>query len=75
MSLGLTEIEYFADSLNGRVKQLLKERDSLRKELARKSDGTIERDKEFVRACLDNIINKNIYSGKIARLEHILLTR
>ncbi len=56
MSIGLTEIEYFADSLNGRVKQLLKERDSLRKELARKSDGTIERD-------------------KIARLEHILLTR
>ena len=26
MSIGLTEIEYFADSLNGRVKQLLKEK-------------------------------------------------
>ena len=75
MSIGLTEIEYFAESLNQRVNQILHERDSLRKELARRSDGSIERDKEFVRACIDNIINKNIYSGKIARLEHILLTR
>ena len=75
MSIGLTEIEYFADSLNERVKQLLRERDSLRRELARRYDGSIERDKEFVRACFDNIINKNIYSEKIARLEHILLTR
>ena len=75
MSIGLTEIEYFAESLNKRVNQILHERDSLRRELARRSDGSIERDKEFVRACIDNIINKNIYSGKIARLEHILLTR
>ena len=74
-AIGLNEIDFYAESLLERVDQLLKERSVLRRELARNSDGTIERDKEFVRLYQDNIINSAMYSERVTRLEHILITR
>lgn len=68
----LNDIDFYADALSERVEQLLKERYILRRELSRKSDGTIERDKEFLSVYQENIINNAIYSDKIAKLEHIL---
>ena len=68
----LNDLDFYANALSERIDNLLKERNILRRELARKSDGTIERDKEFVRSCQDNIIINAIYSDRIARLEHIL---
>lgn len=71
----LNEIDFYADALSERVENLLRERAVLRRELARKSDGTLEREKEFVRLYQENIVNDALYSDKIAKLEHILLTR
>ena len=71
----LNEIDFYADALSERVENLLRERAVLRRELARKSDGTLEREKEFVRLYQENVVNDALYSDKIAKLEHILLTR
>ena len=69
----LNEIDFYADALSERIENLLKERNILRRELSRKTDGTLEREKEFVRSYQENIINTALYSDRIARLEHILL--
>ena len=71
----LNEIEFYADAISERLDNLLRERSILRRELARKTDGTLEREKEFVRMYQENIVNDALYSEKVARLEHILLTR
>ncbi|MBQ4469753.1 MAG: hypothetical protein IJR35_03790 [Synergistaceae bacterium] len=71
----LNEIEFYADAISERLDNLLRERSILRRELARKTDGTLEREKEFVRMYQENIVNYALYSEKVARLEHILLTR
>lgn len=75
MAVSLNDAEYFADTIMSRVEQLLNERDILRRELSRKSDGTLEHDKAFVRAFQNSVIDNASASEKIARLEHMLLTR
>ena len=69
----LNEIDFYADAISERIENLLKERSILRRELSRKTDGTLEREKEFVRSYQENIINSALYSDRITRLEHILL--
>ncbi len=68
-------VEYFADTIMNRVEQLINERNTLRRELASKSDGTLERDKAFVRAYQDSVTDNSAASEKIARLEHLLMIR
>ncbi len=75
MAVNLNDAEYFADTIFSRVEQLISERNILRRELARKSDGTLEHDKAFVKAFQDNVINNSAASEKIARLEHMLMMR
>lgn len=75
MAINLNDAEYFADTIMSRVEQLLNERDILRRELSRKSDGTLEQDKSFVRAYQNNVIDNASASEKITRLEHMLLIR
>ena len=75
MAMNLNDAEYFADTISTRIDQLLNERKNLRRELSRKSDGTLEHAKSFVRAYQDNIINNAMNSDKTARLEHILSMR
>ena len=48
MAVNLNDAEYFADTIMSRVEQMLNEREILRRELSRKSDGTLEQDKAFV---------------------------
>ncbi|MBQ6773482.1 MAG: hypothetical protein IJP48_05380 [Synergistaceae bacterium] len=71
----LNEIDFYADALSERIENLLRERNILRRELSRKTDGTLERDKEFVRLYQENIINNALYDDSITRLEHILLIK
>ena len=66
MAANLNDAEYFADTIMNRVS---------RRELARKSDGTLEHDKAFVRAYQNNVADNSASSEKIARLEHMLLIR
>ena len=75
MAMNLNDAEYFADTISNRIDQLLNERKILRRELARKSDGTLEHEKSSVRAYQDNIINIAMNADKTARLEHILAMR
>ena len=75
MAMNLNDAEYFADTIMSRVEQLITERDILRRELDRKSDGTLEHDKAFVRAFQNNVADNSAASEKIARLEHMLLIR
>ena len=75
MAVNLNDAEYFADTIMSRVEQLINERDILRRELSRKSDGTLEQDKSFVRAYQNNVIDNAAAADKITRLEHMLLTR
>ncbi len=75
MAVNLNDAEYFADIISDRVTQLLNERKILKSELARKSSGTLEQDKAFVRAYQDNVFNNNAASTKIAKLEHLLTIR
>ncbi len=75
MAANLNDAEYFADTIMSRVEQLLNERDILRRELARKSDGTLEHDKAFVKAYQNNAADNAAASERIARLEHMLLIR
>ena len=75
MVFNLNDAEYFADTIYSRVKQLISERDILKSELARQSNGTMEQDKAFVKAYQDNVFNNDSASVKIARLEHLLMIR
>ena len=72
MAVNLNDAEYFADTIMNRVEQLLNERDILRRELARKTDGTLEHDRAFVRAYQNSVIDSAAASEKIARLEYML---
>lgn len=72
MATSLNDIEYLADTLSQRVEQLLKERNTLRQELARKSDGNLEHNKAFIKAYQDGIISNSIANEKISKLEYLL---
>ena len=67
--------EYFADIISQRVGQLINERNILKQELSRNSYGSLEHNKEFVRAFQENIISEAISNEKIERLEHILMMK
>ena len=67
--------EYFADLILQKVGQLVNERNILRRELSKNSYGSLENNKEFVRAFQENIISDTISNEKIERLEHILMMR
>lgn len=75
MDLTLNDAEYFADTIAKRVETLLAERDSLRLELSRRSDGNLEHNKAFVRSFQENIISNAIAADRIAKLERILLMK
>ena len=75
MAVNLNDAEYFADTIMSRVEQLLNERDILRRELTRKTDGTLEHDRAFVRAYQNSVTDNASASEKIARLEHLLSIR
>ena len=72
MATTLNEIEYLADTLSQRVDKLLSERTTLRRELARNSDGNLEHNKAFIRAYQDNIIANSSANEKITKLEYLL---
>lgn len=71
----MNDAEYFADAISQRVGQLINERDLLRRELSRNSSGSLEHNKEFVRAFEENIISSSIAADRIAKLEYILAVR
>mgnify|MGYP006916168035 CR=1 FL=1 len=75
MDLTLNDAEYFADTISKRVEQLLTERDTLKNELSRRSDGFLEHNKAFVRSFQENIISNSISSERIAKLERILIMK
>ena len=75
MEITLNDSDYFADTISKRVGQLLLERDTLRRELSRRSDGNLEHNKAFIRSFQENIISGSIAFERIAKLERILLMR
>ena len=75
MDLTLNDAEYFADTISKRIEQLLTERDTLKNELSRRSDGFLEHNKAFVRSFQENIISNSISSERIAKLERILIMK
>lgn len=75
MEITLNDSEYFVDTISKRVGQLLLERDTLRRELSRRSDGILEHNKAFVRSFQESIISGATASDRIAKLERILLMR
>ena len=75
MPVNLNDAEYFADKILQRVDQLINERNILKRELSRRSSGSLEQEKDFVRTYQDNIINAASASDKITRLEHMLMLK
>ena len=75
MPVNLNDAEYFADKILQRVDQLINERNTLRHEIARRSSGGLEHEKDFVRAYQDNVMNMASASDKFARLEHMLMLK
>ncbi len=71
----MNDAEYFADTILKRVEQLMNERDTLKRELSRRSNGNSEHNKAFVRAFQENIISNAVAAGRIEKLERILLMR
>ena len=71
----MNDAEYFADTISKRIEQLLTERDTLKNELSRRSDGFLEHNKAFVRSFQENIISNSISSERIAKLERILIMK
>ena len=75
MANNLKQAEFLADTLAHKIIKLLTERNNLRAELARKSSGSLERDKAFVQAYKHAVIDKAYSELKASRLEHLLLIR
>lgn len=75
MPVNLNDAEYFADKIFQSVGQLINERNILKRELARRTDGTAGYEKDFVRAYQDNIISMVSSSENIIRLEHMLMLK
>ena len=72
MATKLDDIEYSVSTLSQRVEQLVNERNVLRRELAKNSDGNLEHNKVFIQAYQDNIITRTSAAEKIYRLEYLL---
>ena len=75
MANNLKQAEFLADTLAHKIIRLLTERNNLRSELARKSSGSLERDKAFVLAYQHAVIDKAYSQITASRLEHLLLIR
>ena len=75
MAGNLKQAEFLADTLAHKITKLLTERNNLRTELARKSSGSLERDKAFVQAYKHAVIDRAYSDMKASRLEHLLLIR
>ena len=71
----LKEAEYLAETLMHKLEQLMKERAMMRKELARRSDSSLEQEKAFVGAFRDAILEGAVSSARVYRLEHMLMLR
>lgn len=71
----MNDAEYFAGEISKQVGQLLNEREILRRELSRRSDGNLECDRAFVRCFQENIISGATAADRITRLEKILLMK
>ena len=72
MGANFNDAEYFADTISKRVEHLINERNILRQELSRRSNGNLEQNKDFVRTFQESIISSAAASERIARLEYIL---
>ena len=71
----MNDAEYFAGEISKQVVQLLNERDNLRRELSRRTDGNLEHNKAFVRCFQENVVSGSVAAERIARLEKILLIK
>ena len=71
----LKEAEYLAETLMHKLEQLMKERAMMRKELARRSDSSLEQEKAFVGAFRDAIMDAGVNASRVYRLEHMLMLR
>ena len=75
MAGNLKQAEFLADTLAHKILNLVTERNNLRSELARRSSGSLERDKAFVQTYKHAVIDR-AYSGMTAyKLEHLLQVR
>ena len=75
MAGNLKQAEFLADTLAHKILNLVTERNNLRTDLARKSSGSLERDKAFVQAHKHSVIDRAYADIKAYRLEHLLLIR
>ena len=75
MANNLKQAEFLADTLAHKIDNLLTERNNLRSELARKSNGSLDCDKAFVQACKHAAIDRTYAEMKASKLEHLLLIR
>ncbi|MBR1485944.1 MAG: hypothetical protein IJ597_01640 [Synergistaceae bacterium] len=75
MAINLNDAEYFADTISKRVDILLNERDVLRREISRHTNGNLENNKAFVRIFQENILISAMNEQRITKLERILLMR
>ena len=75
MAGNLKQAEFLADTLAHKVIKLLTERNNLRTDLARRSSGSLERDKAFVQAYKHAVTDRAYSEIKASRLEHLLLIR
>ena len=75
MAGNLKQAEFLADTLAHRITQLLTERNNLRTELARKSSGSLDRDKAFIQSYKHAVIDRAYAELKACRLEYLLLVR
>ena len=71
----LKEAEYLAETLMHKLEQLMRERSMVRKELARRSDSSLEQEKAFVGAFRDAILDSGVNASRVYRLEHMLMLR
>lgn len=67
--------EILADNVLQKLEQVLNERKFLRKELSRKSSGSMELDKAFVMIFRNNILDIASASMNAVKLEHMLMMR
>ena len=75
MAANLKEAEYLADTIAHKIDQLLSERSSLRKEMARVTASTLSQDKALVEVFHKAMIGREAAKLRASRLEHMLMLR
>ena len=71
--MALHDAELTIDILAQKLDALIGERNTLRKEVKRKSFGSLEQEKAFVYAYQSRIIDSALSAMKVDKLEHILI--